>query len=74
MLSPPVVAWVSSGLPWFPVHAVGPGRAMLLSAGLGVLLARMALTSLVLLPRRIEATEALSVGVWLAIIHLGIAL
>jgi hypothetical protein len=47
---------------------------MLLSAGLGVLLARMALTSLVLLPRRIEATEALSVGVWLAIIHLGIAL
>ncbi|MFW6252757.1 MAG: DUF1295 domain-containing protein [bacterium] len=74
LLSPTVAGWVTSGLPWFPGHMVVPLRAVLLSASLGVLLLRMALTSLVLLPRRIEPAEALIVAIWLAVIHLGIAL
>ena len=58
----------------FPPHKIAAPRAIILSSTLVLLLLRMALTSLVLLPRRIQPPEAVAVGVWLAIIHLGTAL
>ncbi|MFP4152013.1 MAG: DUF1295 domain-containing protein [Alkalispirochaeta sp.] len=74
LLSPTFAAWMGAGLPWLPTREIVPVRAALLSAGLLVLLVRMALTSLVLLPREIGPAEAVSVGVWLGTIHFGIAL
>ena len=57
-----------------PPHQLTRSRAIVLSSALVLLLLRMALTSLVLLPRRIEPPEAVAVGAWLAVINLGMAL
>ncbi|MFP4550474.1 MAG: DUF1295 domain-containing protein [Spirochaetales bacterium] len=74
LLSPSLARAARELLPLIPEHEIVTARALLLSAALVILVLRMALTSLVLLPRRIEAAEALVVGVWLAAIHLGMAL
>lgn len=74
LLSPSVAGELRELIGMFPSRELTEARAVILSGGLVVLLARMALTSLVLLPRRIEPPEALAVGIWLAVIHLGFAL
>lgn len=58
----------------FAARPAGDLRAGLLFAGSVVILIRMAVTSLILLPRRMEAGEAVAVGAWIAIIHLTYAL
>ncbi len=73
-LSPPVAGEIRELIGVLPAHELTWARAIMLSSGLTLLLIRMALTSLVLLPRRIEPPEAVAVGVWLAVIHLGFAL
>lgn len=70
-----VVAAVGVGL--FGGVAIDGGaaalRKVLIFACSVVVLVRMALTSLVLLPRPMDVGEAVAVDVWLAIIHLTVA-
>lgn len=74
VLSPTVAGEFGELIGVLPTHKLTGGRAIMVSSGLVLLLLRMAVTSLVLLPRRIEPPEAVAVGVWLAVIHLGFAL
>jgi len=55
------------------VHAAAMLRRALLATASVVILARMAATGLILLPRRMGAGEATVVGGWLAIIHVSFA-
>lgn len=74
VLSPTVAGEIRGLRGALPPLELTRTRAIMLSSGLILLLLRIALTSLVLLPRRIEPPEAVAVGVWLAVIHLGFAL
>lgn len=74
VLSPSAGEKIRELLGVLPPRELTMARAIMLSSGLILLLLRMAFTSLVLLPRRIEPPEAVAVGVWLAVIHLGFAL
>lgn len=74
LLHAPAAAALQDLMGFFPGHAIVPARQILVSVALSLLLVRMALTSLVLLPRRIDPPEAIVVGVWIGIIQFTIGL
>jgi protein-S-isoprenylcysteine O-methyltransferase Ste14 len=74
LLYRPAVEALQGLLNFFPSHHVTLSRQILVAVALLVLLLRMALTSLVLLPRKIDLLEAVTVGVWIAIIQFTIVL
>lgn len=73
LLAEPIAGWVGSAT-GIDVLDASPLRRALLAAASVVILLRMAVTGLILLPRRMGMGEAIVVDAWLAIIHLTFAI